>query len=57
MSAKEEGRGIPPRTVNKQARPENAGAVAYTQQPEAGKLAKIVVGGKLHKSREDPLPK
>jgi hypothetical protein len=42
------GRGIPHRTVNKQARLEKAGVGAYTQQPEAGKLIKVEVGGKLH---------
>jgi hypothetical protein len=28
---------------------EKAGAAAHTQQPEAGKLVKVAVGGKLHR--------
>jgi hypothetical protein len=28
---------------------EKAGAVAHAQQPGAGKLVKVVVGGKLHR--------
>jgi hypothetical protein len=43
------GRGIPPGTVNKQARAEKAGAAAHAQQPGAGKLVKVVEGGKLHR--------
>jgi hypothetical protein len=42
-------RGIPPGTVNKQAGPEKAGAVAHTEQPGAGKLVKVAEGGKLHR--------
>jgi hypothetical protein len=38
MSAEEWGRGIPHRTINKQA-----------GQPGAGKLVKAVMGGKLHR--------
>jgi hypothetical protein len=49
LSAKEGERGIPHRTVNKQARPEKAGVVAHTQQPGAGKPVKVVEGGKLHR--------
>jgi hypothetical protein len=41
-------RGIPFRTVNKQAKPEKAGAAAVAQQPGVGKLVKVVEGGKLH---------
>jgi hypothetical protein len=43
------GRGIPPRTVNKQARPEKTEAAASAQQPGAGKLVKVVVRRKLHR--------
>jgi hypothetical protein len=42
------GRGIPPGNVNKQTGTEKAGAAAHTQQPGAGKLVKVAVGGKLH---------
>jgi hypothetical protein len=52
LSAKEEGKGILPRTVNKQARLGGealAEAGAHTQQPGAGKLVRVVVGGKLHR--------
>jgi hypothetical protein len=52
LSAKEGGRGIPHRTVNKQAGPEKAGAVAQAQQPGAGKLVKVAEGGKLHRRGE-----
>jgi hypothetical protein len=45
------GRGIPPRTIKKQAGPEKAGVVAHAQQPGAGNLVKAVVGGKLHRRR------
>jgi hypothetical protein len=31
------------------SRPEKAGAVAHTQQPGAGKLIKVMMGGKLHR--------
>jgi hypothetical protein len=52
LSAKDWGKGILPRTVNKQARwageaPEGAGA--HAQQPGAGKLVRVVEGGKLHR--------
>jgi hypothetical protein len=30
---------------------EKAGVVAHTQQPGAGKLVKVVVGGKLHRGK------
>jgi hypothetical protein len=43
------GRGIPHRTVNKQARPEKAGAVVHAQQPGVGKLVKVAEGRKLHR--------
>jgi hypothetical protein len=49
LSAEEGERGIPHRTVNKQARLEKAGAAAQAQQPGVGKLVKVVVGGKLHR--------
>jgi hypothetical protein len=49
LSAEEGGRGILPRTVNKQAGPEKAGVAAHTQQPGVGKLVKVAVGGKLHR--------
>jgi hypothetical protein len=49
LSTEDGGRGIPHRTVNKQARPEKAGAAAHTQQPGAGKLVKVAEGGKLHR--------
>jgi hypothetical protein len=45
---------IPPRTVNKQARPEKAGAAAHAQQTGVGKLVKVAVGGKLHRRRGRP---
>jgi hypothetical protein len=56
LNAEEGRRAIPPGTVNKQAGPEKAGAAAHAQQSGAGKLVKVAVGGKLHRSREDPLP-
>jgi hypothetical protein len=43
------GRGIPPRTVNKQPGPQKAGAAAHAQQPGARKLVKVVVGGKFQR--------
>jgi hypothetical protein len=43
------GEAIPHITVNKQAGLEKAGAAAHTQQPGAGKLVKVAVGGKLHR--------
>jgi hypothetical protein len=43
------GRGIPHRTVNKQVRPEKAGAAVHTKQPGAGKVVKVVEGRKLHR--------
>jgi hypothetical protein len=46
------GRGaIPHGTVNRQAKPEKAGAVAPTQQSAAGKLVKLAVRGKLHRRK------
>jgi hypothetical protein len=42
-------RRIPHRTVNTQAGPEKAGAVAHAQQPGTGKLVKVAEGGKLHR--------
>jgi hypothetical protein len=51
------GKGISHGTVNKEARPEKAGAAAHAQQSGVGKLVKVVVGGKLHrKEGKDPLP-
>jgi hypothetical protein len=44
-----ERRGIPHRTVSKQAGLKKTGAVAHAQQQGAGKLVKAVVGGKLHR--------
>jgi hypothetical protein len=35
---------------------EKTGAVAHAQQSGAGKLVKVAVGGKFHRSGEDPLP-
>jgi hypothetical protein len=46
----------PSQTVNKQARPEKAGAAAHTQQPGAGKLVKVAEGGKFHRRGVRPLP-
>jgi hypothetical protein len=34
------------------SQPEKAGAAAHTQQSGAGKLVKVVVGGKLHRRGE-----
>jgi hypothetical protein len=34
------------------SRPEKAGVAAHTQQPGAGKLVKVGVGGKLHRRGE-----
>jgi hypothetical protein len=45
---------MPYRTVNKQAGPEKAGMAAHAQQPEAGKLVKVAVGGKLHRRGGKP---
>jgi hypothetical protein len=42
-------RGIPHGSANKQAGLEKAGVAAHAQQPGAGKLIKVVVGGKLHR--------
>jgi hypothetical protein len=44
---------IPHRTVNKHARPEKAGA-AHAQQPGAGNLVTVAVGGKLHRRLGKP---
>jgi hypothetical protein len=52
LSAKDWGKGILPRTVNKQAglaREPLAGVGVCTQQPEVGKLVRVVEGGKLHR--------
>jgi hypothetical protein len=52
LSAKDWGKGILPRTVNKQAGQAGealAGAGAHAHQPGAGKLLRVVEGGKLHK--------
>jgi hypothetical protein len=52
LSAKDWGKGILPRTVNKQdgqAREALAGVGARTQQPGAGKLVSVAEGGKLHR--------
>jgi hypothetical protein len=49
LSAEEGRRGIPPGTVNKQAGPQKAAAAVHAQQPGAGNLVKVVVGGKLHR--------
>jgi hypothetical protein len=47
LSAEDWGKGVLPRTVNKQAGQVGAGACA--QQPGAGKLVRVVEGGKLHR--------
>jgi hypothetical protein len=47
MSAEDWGKGILPRTVNKQAWLVGAGVRA--QQPGAGKLVRVAEGGKLHR--------
>jgi hypothetical protein len=52
LSVEKWGRGIPHRTVNKQAGPKKAGAAAHAQQPGVGKLVKVAVGGKLHRRGE-----
>jgi hypothetical protein len=44
--------GIPHGTVNKQARPEKAGAAVHAKQPGVGKLVKVAEGGKLHRRGE-----
>jgi hypothetical protein len=52
MSAEDWGKGILPRTVNKQAEQAGEpleGAGASAQQPEAGKLVRVAEGGKLHR--------
>jgi hypothetical protein len=52
LSAKDWGKGILPRTVNKQARQAGealAGAGVCTQQPGVGKLVRMAEGGKLHR--------
>jgi hypothetical protein len=52
LSAKHWGKGILPRTVNKQARWAGealAGARACTQQPGVGKLVREAEGGKLYR--------
>jgi hypothetical protein len=52
LSAKDWGKGILPGTVNKQAGLAGeplAGAGAHAQQPGAGKLVRVVEGGKLHR--------
>jgi hypothetical protein len=38
------------------SRQEKAGAAAHTQQPGAGKLVKVAMGGKLHGGGENPHP-
>jgi hypothetical protein len=51
-SAKDWGKGTLPGTVNKQdclAREPLAGVGARAQQPGAGKLVRVVEGGKLHR--------
>jgi hypothetical protein len=52
LSAEDWGKGILPRTVNKQAGWAGealTGVGACAQQPGVGKLVKVVVGGKLHR--------
>jgi hypothetical protein len=52
LSAKDWGKGILPKTVNKQARWARealAGVGARAQQPGVGKLVRVVEGGKLHR--------
>jgi hypothetical protein len=52
LSTEDWGKGILPGTVNKQARQARealAGAGALAQQPGAGKLVRVVEGGKLHR--------
>jgi hypothetical protein len=52
LSAEDWGKGILPRTVNKQARRAGkalVGAGVHTQQPGVGKLVRVAQGGKLHR--------
>jgi hypothetical protein len=52
LSAKDWGKGILPGTVNKQARwtgEAPVGEGARAQQPGAGKLVRVVEGGKRHR--------
>jgi hypothetical protein len=52
LSAEDWGKGILPGTVNKQARRAGEALVGVgvrTQQPGAGKLVRVVEGGKLHR--------
>jgi hypothetical protein len=52
LSAEDWGKEILPETVNKQAgwaREPLAGAGLHAQQPGAGKLVRVVEGGKLHR--------
>jgi hypothetical protein len=52
LSAEDWGKGILPRTVNKQAGQAGeplAGAGACAQQPGVGKLMRVVEGEKLHR--------
>jgi hypothetical protein len=52
LSTNDWGKGILPRTVNKQAGQAGealAGAGARTQQPGMGKLVRVAEGGKLHR--------
>jgi hypothetical protein len=51
LSAEDWGKGILPRTVNKQAgrAGEPLVGAGRTQQPGAGKLVRVAEGGKLHR--------
>jgi hypothetical protein len=52
LSAEDWGKGILPRTVNKQAGHAGealAGAGAHAQQPGVGKLVRVEKGGKLQR--------
>jgi hypothetical protein len=52
LSAEDWGKGILPRTVNKQAGQAGeapAGAGAHTQQLGEGKLVRVAEGGKVHR--------
>jgi hypothetical protein len=52
LSTEDWGKGILPRTVNKQARRAGEALVeagARAQQPGAGKLVRVAEGGKLHR--------
>jgi hypothetical protein len=52
LSTKVWGKGILPKTVNKQAGQAGellAGAGARAQQPGAGKLVRVAEGGKFHR--------